>query len=304
MEYNLHITVNLPRFVKVMLGQILITLIFVSLSFGAAANNKKARFTSMKGANNKLAPIKISGNVTDQTTGEKLIGVSVKVKNTTQGALTDVNGNFTITAPDNATLVISYIGYNTLEVPVNGRAAISVKLQSASKGLNEVVVVGYGTQKKVTVTGSVASVKGADLEKSPAVNLSNSLAGRLPGVTAVQASGEPGYDGSAIHIRGTNSLGNNDALVVVDGVPDRSGGLERINPADVESISVLKDASAAIYGSRAANGVILITTRHGKSGQTQLSYDFNQGWAQATVIPKMANSAEYATMLNELTLFG
>ncbi|MDB5062716.1 MAG: SusC/RagA family TonB-linked outer membrane protein [Mucilaginibacter sp.] len=304
MEYNLHKTVNLLRFLKVVLGQILIALIFVSVSFGAVTNNKKARFTPIKGVkNNKVAPIKISGNVTDQVTGEKLIGVSVKVKDTSQGALTDVNGNFTLTAPDNATLVISYIGYNTLEVPVSGHTTINIKLQSASKGLNEVIVVGYGTQKKVTVTGSVASVKGADLEKSPAVNLSNSLAGRLPGVTAVQASGEPGYDGSAIRIRGTNSLGNNDALVVIDGVPDRSGGLERINPADVESISVLKDASAAIYGSRAANGVILITTKHGKSGQTKLSYDFNQGFSRATVIPKMANAAEYATMNNELVLY-
>src|SRR5690606_758877 len=135
-------------------------------------------------------------------------------------------------------------------------------------------VVGYGTQKKAVVSGAVASVKGAELAKTPTVNLSNSLAGRLPCVTAVQASGEPGYDGSTIRIRGVNSLGNNNALIVIDGVPNRAGGLERLNPNDVESVSVLKDASAAIYGSRAANGVILITTKQGKSGKPQLSYDY------------------------------
>ena len=133
--------------------------------------------------------------------------------------------------------------------------------------LNEVVVVGYGTQKKVTVTGAVAQVSGKELEKTPTVNLSNSLVGRLPGISAVQSSGEPGYDGSSIRIRGTNTFGNSSALIVVDGVPDVAGGLERLNPADIETMSVLKDASAAIYGSRAANGVILITTKHGKSGQ-------------------------------------
>ncbi|MES1216813.1 MAG: TonB-dependent receptor, partial [Bacteroidota bacterium] len=162
---------------------------------------------------------------------------------------------------------------------------------------------GYATQKKVTVTGAVAQVKGADLQKSPAVNLSNSLAGRLPGVVATNSSGEPGYDGSSIHIRGVNSLGNNDALIVIDGVPARAGGLERLNPADVESMSVLKDASAAIYGARAANGVILITTRHGKTGKPELSYSYNHGWARPTIIPKVLNAVEYATMANEIEIY-
>ena len=120
--------------------------------------------------------------------------------------------------------------------------------------------MGYGVQKKETITGSVTSVKGDELVKSPAVNLANSLAGRLPGVTVVNRSGEPGADGATIRIRGGNTLGNNNALIVIDGIPNRNGGLDRINPADIESISVLKDAAAAIYGSRAANGVILITT--------------------------------------------
>jgi TonB-linked SusC/RagA family outer membrane protein len=165
------------------------------------------------------------------------------------------------------------------------------------------VVVGYGTQKKVTVTGAVAQVKGTDLAKSPAPNLSNALVGRLPGVTAIQSSGEPGYDGSTIRIRGSNTPNNSGALIVIDGVPDRAGGLERLNPSDIESMSVLKDAAAAIYGARAANGVILITTKRGKTGKPQLSYDFNQGWAQPTRIPKMADAPEYAEIINELTLF-
>ena len=303
MEYNLHRTVNLFKISKVVLSQVLIALIFVSFSFAGTAGIKETKFNKTKGA--AYAQIKISGKVTDGTTGETLIGVSVKVKGTSTGTLTDVNGNFTLTVPDNATLVISYIGYTPVEVPVNGQTTINVKLAPSSKGLTEVVVVGYGVQKKITVTGSVASVKGEELVKSPAVNLSNSIAGRMPGVIAMNGSGEPGYDGSTIRIRGTNTLGNNDALIVIDGVPAPAGqnNIDRINPADVESISVLKDASAAIYGARAANGVILVTTKHGKVGKPQLSYTYNHGWAQPTLIPKMANSTQYATMVNEIDLY-
>ena len=304
MEYNLHTNVNLLKIFKGALGQILLALIFVSFSFAGVTNKEKAGIATMNGAT--IAPIKITGKVTDNNTGESLIGVSVKVKDTNNGTLTDTNGSFTLSAPDNAVLVISYIGYTTAEVPVNGKTSLSVKLQSASKGLNEVVVVGYGVQKKITVTGSVTSVKGDELVKSPATNLSNSIAGRMPGVTATNSSGEPGYDGSTIRIRGTNTLGNNDPLLVIDGVPAPAGqgNIDRINPADVESISVLKDASAAIYGARAANGVILITTKRGKTGAPELSYTYNKGWSQPTTIPKMANSSEYATLVNEIDLYG
>ncbi|MEO6916626.1 MAG: TonB-dependent receptor, partial [Chitinophagaceae bacterium] len=200
-------------------------------------------------------------------------------------------------------LQISFVGFESQDIPLNGRSSVNVNLVAGNSQLDAVVVVGYGTQKKVTVTGAVATVKGSELAKSPAVNLSNSLVGRLPGVTAVQSTGEPGYDGSRIRIRGTNTLGNNNALIVIDGIPDRAGGLDRINPADIENMSVLKDASAAIYGARAANGVILITTKHGKSGKPQILYDFNQGYSQPTRIPKMADAAEYAELNNELSLF-
>ena len=253
--------------------------------------------------NSVRADIIVSGQVTDAK-GSSIPGVSVKLKGSATASTTDNAGKFSIKVPENGILVFSYIGYVTSEQPVNGKSTINVKLLENSQALSEVVVVGYGTQKKAVVSGAVASVKGSELSKTPSANLSNTLAGRLPGVTAVQTSGEPGYDGSTIRIRGVNSLGNNNALIVIDGVPNRAGGLERLNSNDIESVSVLKDASAAIYGSRAANGVILITTKQGKSGKPQLSYDFMYGLQQPVRIPKMANSAQYAEILNELNIFG
>ena len=250
-----------------------------------------------------FAQVKITGKVTDAQS-LALPGVSIVVKGTTTGTVTTADGDYQLNVPrGNETLVFSFIGYMSQEVPLNGRQSVDITLASDDKMLNEVIVVGYGQQKKETVTGSVASVKGTELIKSPAVNLSNSIAGRMPGVIAVNRSGEPGYDGSAIRIRGSNTLGNNDALIVIDGVPARAGGLERINPADIESISVLKDASAAIYGSRAANGVVLVTTKRGTTGKPQLSYSFNQGFAQPTVIPKMSSAAQYAQLNNEINLY-
>lgn len=248
--------------------------------------------------------IAVKGKVTNDK-AEPMPNASVLVKGTTTGVTTGDDGSFSINVPNTrAVLVISAIGYQTREVTVGNQTNIDVVLPVAESGeLESVVVVGYGTQKKVTVTGAVAQVKGSELEKSPAVNLSNSLAGRLPGITAMNGSGEPGYDGSTIRIRGTNTLGNTSALIVIDGVPERSGGLERLNPSDIESMSVLKDASAAIYGARAANGVILITTKHGKSGKPRLSYDFNQGWAQPTRIPEMSDAVEYGTIRNESQIF-
>jgi TonB-dependent starch-binding outer membrane protein SusC len=244
----------------------------------------------------------VKGKVQDEQ-GQGLPGVSVVVKGTTAGTVTDNAGAYAVNAASGSTLVFSYICYLTQELPVGNKSNIDVKLIADTKALSEVIVVGYGTAKKATLTGSVTAVKGTELQKAPAANLSNTLGGRLPGVSTVQSSGEPGYDGSTIRIRGTNSLGNSSALIVVDGVPNRSGGLDRINPADIESISVLKDAAAAIYGSRAGNGVILITTKRGKSGKPQLSYDMNFGVSQPTRTPKMSNASEYATIRNELQIY-
>jgi TonB-dependent starch-binding outer membrane protein SusC len=249
------------------------------------------------------AAISVKGKVSDET-GGGLPGVTVTEKGTFNGAITDINGQFTLNvASEKSILVFSFVGYSGSEVIVGNQTTINVTLSPDVSSLKEVIVVGYGTQKKETITGSVASVKGSELVKSPVVNLSNSIAGRMSGVVAVNRSGEPGADGSAIRIRGSNTLNNGDALIVVDGIPNRAGGLDRINPNDIESISVLKDASAAIYGSRAANGVILITTKRGTTGKPQLSYSANQGFSQPTVIPKLTNAAQYVSMLNDLDIY-
>lgn len=244
--------------------------------------------------------VKITGVVTDEK-GETLPGVTVSLKGSQTAVVTDVNGKFTLNIPDaSGTLVFTYIGYTKQEVAINGQTTFNIKLEADSKSLNEVVVVGYGTQKKATLTGSISQVKGAELVKSPAPNLSNALAGRVAGVIVNNRSGEPGYDGSNITVRGLATTGSNNVLIVVDGVAAQIGGLERLDPNDIESMSVLKDASAAIYGNRAANGVILITTKRGKTGKPTINYSYNQGFSSPTRLPKMADAATYAQIMNEI----
>jgi len=183
--------------------------------------------------------------------------------------------------------VIGYAVGQQANVVVRGgdTVVVSFQLQPQAVELNPVVAVGYGTQAKATLTGAVSAVAGEAIQGVPNANVSNTLGGRLPGVITVNASGEPGYDGASIRIRGNHTLNDNSALVVIDGVADRTGGLERLDPQDIESISVLKDASAAIYGARSANGVILITTKRGRSDTPQppqLSASFNQGLRRRT----------------------
>ncbi|MEO7992327.1 MAG: TonB-dependent receptor plug domain-containing protein, partial [Chryseolinea sp.] len=249
--------------------------------------------------------IKIEGRVVDDA-GAGLPGVNVIEKGTSNGAVSDSDGHYAISVADNSSILLfTFIGYITQEISVDAKTTIDVSMVADISTLEEVVVVGYGEQKKITVTGAVVSVNGSDLEKSPAINLSNSLAGRMAGVSAVQSSGEPGADNSSVLIRGGGTLtsAGSQALVVIDGIPDRDGGFNRLSPQDIESMSVLKDASSAIYGARAANGVILVTTKRGKTGAPQLSYDFNLGWSQPTVIPKMSNASEYATIMNEIPMY-
>lgn len=245
----------------------------------------------------------VQGKVTDAQ-GAPIAGASVAVAGSTTGTMTNDDGNYSIEVTEGVSLVFSYVGYIAQTI-IADRQQIDVQLEldAAMSNLEEVVVVGYGTQRRETITGSVASVKSAELMKSPTVNVSNALAGRLPGVVATQSSAEPGYDNAAIRIRGTNTLGNSEPLIVIDGIPARAGGFARLNPADIDNISVLKDASAAIYGARAANGVILITTKRGQSGKPSLSYTFNQAFSQPTVIPELANAVQYAEMRNELEIF-
>ncbi|MDT3405467.1 SusC/RagA family TonB-linked outer membrane protein [Mucilaginibacter terrae] len=245
----------------------------------------------------------VTGTVVDEK-GEPLPGVSISIKGTTRGTITDVNGKFSLQVPDDAVLVFSYAGYSSQEQVVGQRASIDVKLAVSEKSLADVVVVGYNAQKRSTLTGSVSDVKGAELVKSPQPNVSNSLAGRFSGVIANNRSGEPGYDGSSITIRGLATRGSNNVLVVVDGIPGQIGGLERLDPNDIESISVLKDASAAIYGNRAANGVILVTTKRGKTGKPTINYTFNQGFSQPTRLPQMADAPQYAQLVNEILYNG
>jgi len=247
--------------------------------------------------------LSVSGTVHDET-GMPIPGVTVSVNGTSLVTKTDLQGKYKLDkVPSNATINFRMVGKQSMDESVKGRHAIDVTLLNSESNLEEVVVVGYGKQRKETVTGAVATVKGSDLAQSPALNVSNALTGRVPGVTATNGSAEPGYDGSNIKIRGTNTLGNSSPLVVIDGVPAREGGIDRINPRDIENISVLKDASAAIYGARAANGVILVTTRRGKTGKPQFSYTFNQGYSQPTVIPKLTDASQFAAIRNELEIY-
>lgn len=240
--------------------------------------------------------ISVSGTVYDHE-GEPIIGASIMVKGSAIGTATDVDGKFVINAPENGTLIIRYVGYVPQEIAIRGQREIDVTLNEDTASLDEVVVVGYGVQKKATLTGSVSSVGGEDIKKVSAANLSNTLAGKTAGIIANTRSGEPGEDGAQITIRGMGTLGDTSPLIVVDGIADRS--FSRLNPNDIESISVLKDASAAIYGARAANGVILVTTKRGREGKVKVSYDGSYTMAQPTRIPKMLNSYEYATYRNE-----
>ena len=240
----------------------------------------------------------ISGIVTDSA-GIGVPNITVTEKGANNATTTGSDGNYTLrVAGNNPTLVFTSVGYEPQELAVGAQSVLNVRLRQSIQGLGEVVVVGYGTQKKATLTGSVTAVKGSEIIKSPNINVSNSLVGRLPGLTAINGSGEPGYDGSSILIRGVNTFGNSSPLIVVDGVPGRS--LERLDPSTIESVSVLKDASAAIYGAQAANGVILVTTKRGKAGKPIINVTYNQGWGRPTRLPEMANAAEYATLLNEI----
>ena len=241
----------------------------------------------------------VKGTVVDAT-DDPIIGASVVLKNNTSvGTITDLDGNFEISnVPQQGILIVSYVGYQTQEISYSGNQPLRIVLKEDTEMLDEVVVVGYGTQKKATLSGSVTSVGGEKLAQTPVTNVSQGLAGRLPGVVAVSNTSEPGYDGATITIRGVNTFGNSSPLIVVDGVPGRS--LERIDPATIETMSVLKDASAAIYGAQAANGVILITTKRGKVGKPTVNLTYNYGISAPTVVPKMTNAYEYATLMNEI----
>ena len=247
----------------------------------------------------------VTGVVTDGSDGSPLIGVTViDINNTSVGAVTDLDGQYTLVVPDGTTsLQFSYTGYATQTIALNGQTSLDLVLEVDVASLDEVVVVGYGTQKKATLSGSVATIAGGKLEKSVSPNLGTALAGKMPGVYVDTRTNVPGAESAGIRVRGTNTFNNSSALIVIDGIPDRAGGLSRINPADIESISVLKDASAAIYGARAANGVILITTKRGKSGKPKVQLSSSYGVQSFSTTPDMLSGAEYMDLVNLLNVY-
>ncbi len=238
----------------------------------------------------------VTGTITDGSTGEALPGVSVQIKGTTKGSLTDIDGKFSLEVTASDVLTISYMGYVTEEIPVGGQTEINVKMVVDLVGIDEVVVVGYGVQKKKLVTGATVQVKDDDIVKSNATRLESSLQGLTPGMAIVKQSGQPGSDYN-ITIRGMGSVNGSSPLVLIDGVP---GSMSNVNPSDVQSIDILKDAaSAAIYGSRASDGVILITTKKGGSGKMQVSYDAYYGIGNVPKKVDVLNAQEYVEIMNE-----
>ena len=242
-----------------------------------------------------ILPI-LKGKVSDEK-GEALPGVSIVIKGSTQGTTTNVEGQYEITLPtEAATLIFSFVGYLSQEVVVGNTSVLNITLKSDIKSLSEVVVVGYGTQKKTSVTAAVSTLKGNEIAATPITNLSNGLGGRLSGVIVKQISGEPGRDGSNIFIRGISSTGNNQPLLIVDGIPR---DFTQLDPNTIETFTVLKDAAAvAPYGVAGANGVVLVTTKRGKSGKPTLSYNGYVGIQNPTALPKYVDGYQFALLKN------
>ncbi|SEA40457.1 TonB-linked outer membrane protein, SusC/RagA family [Chitinophaga terrae (ex Kim and Jung 2007)] len=255
--------------------------------------------------------IKVQGTVVDAANGQPLIGVTVQVKGGTAGTTTDANGRFSLTAPDDAILVVSYIGFGKQEIKVTA-APMRIALIATNTGLNQVVVVGYGTEKKKDLTGAIASIKAEDLTRTASTSFTAAIQGKVPGVFISQTNGAPG-SASSVRIRGIGTTGGNQPLYVVDGFPlngssmsipgssSKVDGMSIINPNDIASVEVLKDAAAAaIYGSRAANGVILVTTKRGKEGLVDINLNAYTGFSQLWKKPAFMNATEFARMANEL----
>ena len=238
----------------------------------------------------------IKGTVNDEN-GEPVIGATVKVKETQKGTITDFDGNYSIEAASNATLVFSYVGYVTQEVKVGGKSTLNITMKEDNTTLNDVVVIGYGTMKKKLVTGATVQVKGDDIAKLNTTNALEAMQSSTPGVQITSSSSQPGK-GYKVYIRGMGTIGDSQPLYVIDGVA--GGNLDGINPNDIESIDVLKDAaSAAIYGSRAANGVILVTTKQGKVGKVEITYNGAFGWSNAYKRPQLLNAQQFLTIMDE-----
>ena len=238
----------------------------------------------------------VTGKVVSATDGEELIGATVQVQGTQTGTVTDFEGNFKINANEGQTLVVSYVGFLSKQVKVGAASQMTVQLEEDKKSLDEVVVIGYGVQKKKLVTGATLQVKGDEVQKLNTTNPLQALQGQTPGMTIISESGQPG-EGLKVNIRGLGTTGSSGPLYIIDGV---RGDISTLNPADIESIDVLKDAaSAAIYGSQSANGVVLVTTKSGKDGRSVISFDGYMGWQNVARKAEMLNAQEYMTIMDE-----
>ena len=239
----------------------------------------------------------ILGTVTDEF-GDPIIGASVVEKGNTQnGTITNVDGQFTLKVNAGTSIIISYIGYVTQEVKAS--ANMTVVMKEDAQMLQDVVVIGYGVQKKSVVTASIAKVSADDLEGKTRLRAEDALKGMAAGVNVTSASGQPGSK-SMIRIRGIGTINNSEPLYIIDGMPTDQNGMESVNPGDIESIEVLKDAaSGAIYGARAANGVILVTTKKGKMGKASINYNFSYGWQSAWKKRDVTGATDYAILQNE-----
>ena len=247
-----------------------------------------------------IAPqVPVTGKVVDSN-GDPLIGATITIKGTSQGTVTNLEGVYNIVVDDaSAVLVFSYVGYITMETAVGNQTEVNVVMEEDFQGLEEVVVVGYGTQKKSELTNAVVQTSGDAIKTTPAVSLSNSLAGRLAGLFVNQTNAEPGFDDAQIFVRGFNTYRDNSALIVIDGVANADpDGLNRLDPNDIESISVLKDASAAIYGAQSAGGVILVTTKRGKVGAPKFTFSGSWGFEAPNSKVYSADALSYMAVLN------
>ena len=249
--------------------------------------------------------IQVKGTVVSGSDNEPLPGVNVVVKgNTSIGTITGLNGDFTLAVPADAVLSISYIGFKPQEMAVKGQQNLKIVLQEDTETLDEVVVVGYGVQKKSVVTASIAKVSSEDLTGKTRLRADDALKGMAAGVTVTSSSGQPGSK-SMIRVRGIGTINNTEPLYIIDGMPTNQDGMESVNPNDIESIEVLKDAaSGAIYGARAANGVILVTTKKGKTGKAQINYNFSYGWQSAWKHRDVTSATDYAILQNEKNING
>lgn len=244
--------------------------------------------------------IQVKGTVVSGSDNEPLPGVNVVVKgNTGIGTITGLDGEFALSVPTNAILSISYIGFKPQDIAVKGQHNLKVVLMEDTETLDEVVVVGYGVQKKSVVTAAISRVTADELNAAKPSRVEDALKGKVSGVQITQSSGQPGSD-SKVRIRGIGTVNNSNPLYIVDGMPV-DGGINYLNPVDIESVEILKDAaSAAIYGARAANGVVLVTTKSGKTGKTTINYDFSYGWQNPWKKKSVLDATEYMTIMNEM----